>query len=176
VRGGVTMVQLREKDTDTRSFLELALALKNLLRGRSIALVINDRMDIALAVNADGLHIGQNDMPLERARALMPHAFIGLSANTPAHLSAADAAQADYLGIGPLFAQTTKPDASMPLGVEGFAQLRAQTSKPLIAIGGIKPEHAKAIKAAGANGIAVVSALMSADDPMAVAQEFIRQF
>jgi thiamine-phosphate pyrophosphorylase len=172
IAGGITMVQLREKDADTRTFLDLARALKTQLAGSSIPLVINDRVDIALAVGADGVHVGQKDMPIAQVRALMPQAFVGLSITNAAHITRADAQSADYLGIGPLFQQTTKADASTPLGIAGFAALRAMSTKPVIAIGGIKAEHAGAIMKAGAQGIAVVSALMSADHPEKAARAF----
>lgn len=172
IKGGVTMVQLREKDADTRTFLELARNLKTLLRATSIPLVINDRVDIALAVEADGVHIGQKDMPLAQVRSLMPKAFVGLSITNEHQITQADAAQADYLGIGPIFAQTTKPDASTPLGITDFTDLRAKTQKPVVAIGGIKAEHTQPLLNAGANGVAIVSALMSADDPEAAARAF----
>ena len=175
IQGGVTMVQLREKDADTRVFLEFARTLKNLLRGTSIPLVINDRVDIALASDADGIHVGQKDMPIADVRALMPNAFIGLSITSKEQIMRPDAQLADYLGIGPIFAQTTKPDASTPLGIEGFGTLRAHSTKPVVAIGGIKADHAKALIKAGAQGVAIVSALMSAEDPRAAAAAFIRE-
>ena len=175
LRGGITMVQLREKTGSTRSFLAQALAVKAVLRGSGVPLIINDRIDIALAVDADGVHVGQSDMPVAQARQLLPQGkIIGLSITSAAQIGAADAARADYLGLGPIFAQTTKADASVPLGIDGFAQLRrlAPAGVPCMAIGGVKAEHAAVLRAAGADGLAVVSAIMSAADPQAAARAF----
>jgi thiamine-phosphate pyrophosphorylase len=177
VRGGVTMVQLREKDATTRAFLEEALALKALLQPLRIPLLINDRVDIALAVDADGVHVGQTDMPVETVRRLIgPGKIIGLSTTNAQHITAADAQAADYLGVGPLYLQQTKANASTPLGVEGFARLRALTSKPLMAIGGMKADNSRQVLEAGADGLAVVSAIVAADDPQAAARDFKRLF
>ena len=178
VRGGVTMVQLREKSAPTRSFLEQARALKALLAGSGVALIVNDRVDVALAAGADGVHLGQSDMPVAQARALLGDAsIIGLSITDAAQIAQADAALADYLGIGPIFAQATKADASVPLGIGGFKALRAVAppGKPVMAIGGVKAEHAAALRLAGADGLAVVSAIMGAADPEAAARSFGRR-
>ena len=177
VLGGATMVQLREKTADTRDFLAQAVLLKTLLTPLSIPLLINDRVDIALACGADGVHLGQSDMPMDLARALLgEEAIIGLSTNTVSTVQAADAARATYLGVGPIYAQTTKHDAKAPLGVVGFQALRALTAKPLMAIGGLTPKNAGAVVAAGADGLAVVSAFMQADDAGVVAQKFCALF
>ncbi len=177
VRGGVTMVQLREKDATTRAFLEEAMALKALLQPLRIPLLINDRVDIALAVDADGVHVGQTDMPVETVRRLIgPGKIIGLSTTNAQHVTAADAQAADYLGVGPLYLQQTKANASTPLGVEGFARLRALTSKPLMAIGGMKADNSRQVLEAGADGLAVVSAIVAADDPQAAARDLKRLF
>jgi len=173
VRGGVTMVQLREKDATTREFLEQATALKALLTPLKIPLIINDRVDIALAVDADGVHAGQTDMPVEVIRRLTgPDKIIGLSITNAQQIARPDAAAADYLGIGPLYLQQTKANASTPLGVEGFRALRALTLKPVMAIGGMKADNSAPVVAAGADGVAVVSAIVSADDPQKAAQDF----
>ena len=173
VQGGVTMVQLREKSATTREFLDEARALKAFLKPRGIPLIINDRVDIALAVEADGVHVGQKDMPVDIVRSMIgPGKIIGLSITNHAQLARPDSALPDYLGMGPLYAQTTKADASTPLGVEGFRALRAETGKPVIAIGGLNAGNSGPVLAAGANGLAVVSAIVSADDPRAAAQAF----
>jgi thiamine-phosphate pyrophosphorylase len=173
VRGGATMVQLREKHASTREFLEQALMLKALLAGRGVPLIVNDRIDVALAVDADGVHIGQKDMPLAIARRLLgPTKLIGLSITNEEQMRRDDAKEADYLGVGPLYQQATKDDASTPLGVEGFARLRALTDLPVIAIGGLKPDNPGAVGAAGADGFAVVTGLIGADDPEAAARAF----
>ncbi len=177
VQGGVTMVQLREKTAPTRVFLDEARALKALLSPLQIPLIINDRADIALAVGAEGVHVGQKDMPVTQLRALLgPQAIIGLSITNHQQISAPDAQLPDYLGLGPLYQQNTKTDAATPLGVEGFRALRAATQKPVVAIGGLKTDNSAPVVAAGANGLAVVSGLVGADDPRAAAQAFCRLF
>jgi thiamine-phosphate pyrophosphorylase len=175
VKGGVTMVQLREKTATTRDFVEQARALKVLLRPLGVPLIINDRTDIALAVEADGVHVGQNDMPVETVRALVGHEqIIGLSITSEAEITRADAAAADYLGVGPAYAQTTKADASAPLGVDGFAALCRKAPRPVMAIGGIDATNAAALMKAGTDGVAVVSAIMAADDCEEAARAIIR--
>ena len=176
-RGGATMVQLREKDSSTREFLQEARALKAALAPLGVPLAINDRLDIALAIDADGLHVGQSDMPVEEARRwLGPNKFIGLSI-TQAHQAMGDDAEAsDYLGVGPIFAQRTKADGAAPLGVAGFKQIRGMTKKRLVAIGGLTPDNSAAVVAAGADGLAVVSAIVAADDPQAATRRFARLF
>ena len=177
LRGGATMVQLREKEAGTREFVEEARALKPLLEQWGAPLIVNDRIDVALAIGADGVHLGQTDMPLEVARALLgPDKTIGLSITNERQMLAPDAGRADYLGLGPIYAQTTKRDASMPLGPEGFSHLRAMTSRPVVAIGGLTLDNAAPVIAVGADGLAVVSAIMSAHDPQAVAAAFARLF
>jgi thiamine-phosphate pyrophosphorylase len=165
VRGGASCVQLREKTVDTRDFLALARALKALLASLDVPLLVNDRVDIALACGADGVHVGQSDMPPEDVRRLMPGALIGLSVETLAQLPAAERAPVDYYGVGPILATPTKADAAPPMGLDGLAAIRARTRRPLVAIGGIHLPNAAAVVAAGADGLAVVSALCAARDP-----------
>jgi thiamine-phosphate pyrophosphorylase len=176
VQGGVTMVQLREKNATTRAFLEEARALKALLTPLGVPLVINDRVDIALAVDAEGIHVGQTDMPVEQVRAIAPGRIVGLSITNATQMARADTQLCDYLGVGPLYLQQTKADASTPLGVEGFAKLRAMTDRPVMAIGGLKADNSAPVLGAGANGLAIVSGIISADDPRAAAAEFAKLF
>jgi thiamine-phosphate pyrophosphorylase len=177
VQGGVTMVQLREKTIATRDFLELAHALKALLAPLGVPLLINDRLDIALAAGADGVHVGQDDMPVAILRQwLGPRAVIGLSITSLAQVAGDDVAQADYLGVGPIFPQSTKPDATSPIGLEGLAAVRRAVAKPIIAIGGVAKANAAAVHAAGADGLAVVSAIMTAADPCRAAAEIVAEF
>lgn len=176
VQGGVTMVQLREKTASTRAFLEDARALKALLAPLGVPLVINDRVDIALAVDAEGVHVGQTDMPVDQVRALAGERIVGLSITNATQMRGADTRLCDYLGVGPLYLQQTKANASTPLGVEGFRALRGMTDKPVMAIGGLKADNAAPVLAAGADGLAVVSGLVSADDPRAAAQAFAALF
>jgi thiamine-phosphate pyrophosphorylase len=177
VRGGATMVQLREKEATTRAFLEEARALKAMLQPLGVAFVVNDRLDIALAIDADGLHVGQDDMPVAEARRLLgPDRIIGLSITEPAQALRADAAAADYLGVGPVYAQQTKEDAAAPLGIEGFRQARRLTRAPIVVIGGLTPENSAPLLAAGADGLAVVSAIGGASDPERAARGFASLF
>jgi len=169
-RGDVSCVQLREKALDTRAFVERARALKALLAPRGVPLIINDRVDVALACGADGVHVGQSDMPPQDVRRLMPRALIGLSIEALAQLPAAELAPVDYYGISPVFATGTKADAAPALGLEGLREIRARTARALVAIGGIHAGNAAAVMAAGADGLAVVSALCAAPDPAAAAR------
>ncbi|MGD0420281.1 MAG: thiamine phosphate synthase [Xanthobacteraceae bacterium] len=173
VKGGVTMVQLRDKTASTRAFIEDARALKALLAPPRVPLLVNDRIDVALAAGADGAHVGQADMPVALVRKLLgPKAIVGLSITQSAEARAEDIEFADYLGVGPIFPQLTKPDAAPPLGLEGLAEIRRITSKPIVAIGGVTAANVRAVRSAGADGVAVVSAIMGAQDPMAAAAAF----
>jgi thiamine-phosphate diphosphorylase len=175
VTGGVSCVQLREKQCSTREFLDQARALLALLRPRGIPLIINDRLDIALAVGADGIHLGQDDLPIDEARRLAGNRMIiGISAESVEHAIEAERAGADYLGLSPVFATGTKRDHAPPLGLAGITRIRARTTIPLVGIGGINAANAAAILDAGADGIAVVSAIVAADDPAAAARELRR--
>jgi thiamine-phosphate pyrophosphorylase len=173
VKGGVTMVQLRDKTASTRAFIEDARALKALLAPPRVPLLVNDRIDVALAAGADGAHVGQADMPVALVRKLLgPKAIVGLSITQSAEARAEDIEFADYLGVGPIFPQLTKPDAAPTLGLEGLAEIRRITSKPIVAIGGVTAANVRAVRSAGADGVAVVSAIMGAQDPMAAAAAF----
>ncbi len=170
VQGGVTCVQLREKQLGTREFLAQALILKALLAPLGIPLVINDRIDIALACGADGVHLGQNDLPADEARKLLPPGvFIGWSVESMDDVQQSAALPVDYLGVSPIFSTPTKTDTKDPWGLEGLAVVRAATRLPLVAIGGIHAGNARDVLRAGADGLAVVSALCAADDPQAAA-------
>lgn len=170
VEGGVTAVQLREKDCPTREFVSLARNLKQLLAPRGVPLLINDRVDVALAAGADGVHIGQSDMDYRDARRLLgAGALIGLSVETPAQAADAQSFDCDYLGVGPIFPTATKSDAAPAWGLDRLAELRRTTRHRLVAIGGIGLSNADLVVRAGADGIAVVSAICSAPDPRAAA-------
>ena len=172
VRGGATAVQLREKSCDTREFVELGRELKKLLGPRQVPLIVNDRVDVALAIGADGVHIGQQDMDYESARRLMgPDAIIGLSIETVEQARAGVPLGVDYLGVGPVFATATKMDAAPPLGVAGLAEIRAISRHAIVAIGGMGLENAREAIESGADGVAVVSAICASDDPERSARE-----
>lgn len=175
VQGGVTCVQLREKQLDTRAFLAQAVLLKALLAPHGVPLIINDRIDIALACGAEGVHLGQSDMPVRVARQLLPaHVFIGWSVESMDDVRSSAALPLDYLGVSPVFATPTKTDTQTPWGLAGLAQVRAATALPLVAIGGIHAGNAQAVLRAGADSLAVVSALCAADDPRAAATNLRR--
>lgn len=172
VSGGVSVVQLREKECSTRDFIELGRILAAELTPRGVPLLINDRVDIALAVGASGVHIGQSDMPYPMARALLgPQAIIGLSVESLADAVAAEHLDVAYLGLSPVFATPTKNDTQQPLGLEGVRAIRAISRHRLVAIGGIHAGNSAAIVAAGADGLAVVSAICAADDPAQATRE-----
>jgi thiamine-phosphate pyrophosphorylase len=172
VKGGVTMVQLREKDCSTRHFVELALRLKQKLAKYHVPLIINDRLDVALAADADGLHIGQSDMPYPMARRLLgPGKIIGLSVENMEQAIEANLLDVDYIGISPVFGTPTKTDTAKPFGLDGILRVMAVSKHPAVAIGGININNARAIMNAGAHGIAVVSAICSASNPREAAFE-----
>jgi thiamine-phosphate pyrophosphorylase len=172
VLGGVTIVQLRAKGSGTREFLELAVRMAAVLKERSVPLIINDRVDIAMACGADGVHLGQNDMPVDKARRLLGRSkIIGVSVNTLKEGREAERLGADYVGLGPLYATSTK-DTDLPvLGPEGIRPMRQKIGIPIIAIGGINSGNAADVMKAGAAGIAVVSAILDAPDPRSAAAE-----
>ena len=170
IAGGVTCVQLREKACDTRQFIAEARELMALLQPVGIPLIINDRLDVALAVGAQGVHLGQKDMAIADARSLVgPKFIIGISAESLADAVRAEAEGADYIGISPVFATATKKDTAAPLGLEGIRRIRASVELPLVGIGGIDEENVAAVISAGADGVAVVSAIVAAACPRTAA-------
>jgi thiamine-phosphate pyrophosphorylase len=178
VRGGITCVQLREKHCATREFIAEARAVRRLLdeTGTTIPLIINDRLDVALAVGADGVHLGQTDMHIADARRLVgANMLIGISVESVDDAIRAEAEGADYLGISPVFATPTKNDTAPPLGLAGISRIRAAVSLPLVGIGGINHENAPEIIRAGADGVAVVSAIVSAACPRSAATTLKQQ-
>lgn len=168
VQGGVSYVQLREKDITTRLFVEEAIAIKKILKPHNLLLIINDRIDVALACGAEGVHIGQDDMPYAIARKLMgTKAIIGLSVETWEDVEESDMLDVDYIGVSPIFTTPTKTDTKGAWGLEGLAKIKAFSRHPLVAIGGINEANAADVIAAGADCIAVVSAICAAPDPAA---------
>jgi thiamine-phosphate pyrophosphorylase len=166
VSGGVTCVQLREKDCSTREFIEQALAIKDILKTREVPLIINDRLDVALAVAADGVHLGQSDMPLKTAQKIAgPALLIGISAESVQDAVEAEKGGADYLGVSPIYTTPTKTDTAPPLGLEGLREIRQRVKIPLVGIGGLNKSNAAEVIRHGADGVAVVSAIVAADDP-----------
>lgn len=166
IRGGVTVVQLREKHAATGEFIRLAMALRQVASKFNVPLIINDRVDVALACEADGVHLGQEDMSCSTARRIVGNKMIiGVSVSTPEEARQAEAEGADYLGAGPVFATPTKADASPPTGLAGLREIRRGTRIPLVAIGGINSGNVADVVRHGADGIAVVSAIISSPNP-----------
>jgi thiamine-phosphate pyrophosphorylase len=175
VAGGATIVQLHDKHASTASMIETGLALKQALAGTSARLIVNDDVEAAIAIRADGLHIGQDDMDARTARRLIgPEMILGLSVETEALAAAIDPALVDYAGIGPIFATPTKPDHKQPIGFAGLSRIIDLCPVPSVAIGGLKAVHAAEAFLAGADGIAVVSAICGTPDPQAAAAEIAR--
>ena len=172
VEGGVTIVQLREKNASTGEFIEIAFRLKNILEPYNVPLIINDRVDVALAVDADGLHIGQSDMPYNIARRLLgPDKIIGLSVENMDDLLRANKLDVDYVGISPVYGTPTKTDTAEPFGLEGLRKAVELSVHPTVAIGGMNAGTIADVIKAGADGVAVVSAICSAVSPCFVAEE-----
>ncbi len=177
VAGGVTAVQLREKDLTARAFVAEARALVQTLAGTGVPLFINDRIDVALAVGADGVHVGQDDLPAADARRLIgPEMLLGVSVATDEEARSARADGADYVSVSPVFLTPTKPDADNAVGLGGVAKIRrALGDAPVLAIGGIDAGNARAVAAAGADGVSVVSAIMTADDPEGTSRSILAE-
>lgn len=172
VAGGASVVQLRDKHADTALMIETGRALKAALSGTGALLIVNDDVEAAVAIGADGLHIGQEDMDAPTARARIGDDMIlGLSVETEALAAGVDAAIVDYAGIGPVFATSTKADHKEPTGFAGLARLVRVCPVPAVAIGGLKAAHVGDVFAAGADGLAVVSAICGTRDPEAAARE-----
>ena len=170
--GGVTMVQLREKECSTAEFIQLARELKAALAPLGIPLIINDRVDVALAVDADGVHIGQSDMPYDVARRLLgPDKIIGLSVETMEEVIAANALDVDYIGISPVYATPTKTDTLAPFGLEGIEEVMRLSRHRCVAIGGMNRTTIGEVIARGVEGVAVVSAIVAAPSPREAAAE-----
>jgi thiamine-phosphate pyrophosphorylase len=166
VKGGVSYVQLREKGISTRFFMEEALEIKNILKPYKVPLIINDRVDVALACGAQGVHIGQEDMPYAVARKLLgPKAIIGLSVETWDDVEKSQTLDVNYIGVSPVFATPTKTDTKGAWGLAGVARIKAFSRHPLVAIGGINESNIGDVVKAGAQCVAVVSAICASSNP-----------
>lgn len=173
VRGGVTLVQLRDKHASDGELIDQARRLKTALADSGVPLIINDRLAVAVESGADGLHIGQDDGEVAAARAALGEtAILGLSVQTLDQMARIDPQALDYLGLGPVFATPSKHDHASPLGFEGLATLVAASPLPSVAIGGLKAEHVVPVRRAGADGLAVISAICGQPDPEAAARRF----
>jgi len=170
---GIRAIQIREKEGTARRALEVALALRGVSHERRALLLVNDRLDLALAAGADGVHLGQEDLPVATARAVLgPDALIGLSITDPEQLDGPDVRDADYLGVGAVFPTGSKSDARYT-GLELLAAARAAVDLPIVAIGGITVENAAAAVRAGADVLAVISAIAAAPDPGSAARRLL---
>lgn len=165
IKGGVTLVQLREKDISSLEFYNIAIKMKKLVNSYNIPLIINDRLDIALAADADGLHIGQEDIPIEVARKLLgPEKILGYSVSNVEEALFGEKNGADYLGAGAVYATGSKADAGSPIGVEVLKKIKESISIPVVGIGGIGISNIKEVKRTGADGISLISAILGSDN------------
>ncbi len=177
VKAGVSCVQLREKHASTKQFVKTAVRLKEIMSNFHIPLIINDRIDVALASDADGVHIGQKDMPFKMARKIMgPDAIIGLSVETWADVTKAQEFDVNYLGISPVYPTSTKKDTKKPWGLQGIAEIKTFSRHTLVAIGGINKSNAEQVIKSGADCLAVVSAICAAADPFNATLELCKIF
>lgn len=166
VQGGATVVQLRDHDASTRDVCAMGEALRDELAETGVPLIVDDRVDVAVAIGADGVHLGQSDLDPRLARRVCgPELLIGYSVSTAAETRAAADLPIDYVGVGPYRATPTKPDAARPLGDDGIAEVIAAGTVPAVVIGGVTASDVAAVRAAGASGVAVVSAVCAADRP-----------
>lgn len=170
IEGGVDVVQVREKDTPARERLDVAREVREQTRAAGVPMVVNDRVDIAAAVDADGVHLGDDDLPVAAAREqLGEDALIGRSVSTPETAREAEAAGADYLGVGAIYATGSKADIDdeeYDIGLEPIRKTDAAVDIPFVGIGGVTPENAAEVVAAGADGVAVITAITAAADPV----------
>ncbi|MDN5344781.1 MAG: thiamine-phosphate pyrophosphorylase [Clostridia bacterium] len=172
--GGATAIQLREKELPARQLVALGREIRELTRSAGATFIIDDRLDVALAVEADGVHIGQEDLPAAIARRLLgPGRILGVSVGTVDQARQAVADGADYLGVGTLFATSSKGDAGEPIGLAGLKAIREAVTVPIVGIGGINSSNAAGVMAAGADGVAVISAVIGAPDITAAARELL---
>ncbi len=172
LRGGVGIIQYREKEASARTMIEEASAIKKLCKDYGALLIIDDRLDVALEIDPDGVHLGQEDAPLGLARRLFPDKIVGISAKTPEQAIEAERGGASYLGVGAVYPTSTKVK-TVVIGVEGFAKVRKSTSLPVYAIGGLKPENMEEIKRLGGDGAAVITAILGSQDPSEAARSLV---
>lgn len=176
LEGGVTCVQLRAKNRTDRLFFDLAAAIREATLAHTALFIVNDRLDIALAAAADGVHLGVDDLPVSEARRISPDRFvIGFSADSDEAADRAIVDGADYLGVGPVFGTRSKADAGGAIGLDALRRRVATTSVPIVGIGGIDVENAAAVIAAGACGVAVISAIAGTADPRSAAEQLRRR-
>lgn len=165
IQGGASVIQLREKRATTRQMIEMGLITKTLCKKAGVPFIMNDRVDVALVIDADGVHLGPDDMPVKNARSIMGSArIIGVSAGTVDEALSAREEGADYLGVGAIYATSSKADAGEPIGPAALGAIKKASMMPVVGIGGITENNAAAVIAAGADGVAVISAVVGAPD------------
>lgn len=175
INGGVTMIQLREKTRSSRGFYQFAMEVMKRYGNTGVPIIINDRLDIAQAVDAHGVHVGQSDMPAEIAREILgPKKIIGLSVETIEQARDANNLDVDYIGISPVFHTPTKKDIKTPLGLDGIQEITSFSRHQIVGIGGINERNAIEVMKAGANGIAVVSAIIGQEDPTLASESLLK--
>ncbi len=174
LEGGVRAVQLREKDLGARELYSLALPLRGLTRKFGARLLVNDRIDVALAVEADGVHLGGRSLPVSAARKILgPQRLIGVSTHRPAEIAAACAEGADFVTFGPVYATPSKAPYGDPVGPQRLAEACQSSKMPVFALGGVKPDRVRKVLAAGASGVAMISAILSDPDPATATRRLI---
>jgi len=172
IEGGVSLVQLRAKNLESREYLELSLKAHEITKIKNIPFIINDRVDIAFSCKADGVHLGQDDLPLFFTRKILgKKKLIGVSVNTVKEAKEAEQGGADYLGVGPIYFTQTKKDIRPPIGLEGLRDIRRRVEVPILAIGGVNAKNAREIIETGADGVAVVSAILASENIEEAARE-----
>ncbi len=165
LKGGVTMLQLREKTASSRDFYQLAVRMKELAAAYQVPLIIDDRLDIALAADAGGLHVGQDDLPVAVARRILgPGKILGYSVSTVEEAIYGEQNGADYLGAGPVYATGSKADAGSPIGIDGLRQIKQSVAIPVVGIGGLGEANILDVKRTGVDGASVISAIMGSRD------------
>lgn len=177
VNAGVQIVQYRNKEGAMREVYRQGLELRKIAAESRVLFVVNDRCDVGAALEADGVHLGQSDLPIDLARKLVgPNCLIGISTHSEEEVLEATAEGADYLGFGPLFPSSTKVNHERVVGIEGLRRVRTLTALPLVAIGGIQSASVSEIVGAGADGVAVASGVLGASNPQLAIKEFMKPF
>lgn len=172
--GGVTLVQIREKNVSSKEFYQIALKVQKITREYNVPLIVNDRLDIALAIDADGLHIGQEDLPIEVARKILgKDKILGYSVSNREEAVYGEKMGADYLGAGAVFTTGSKKDIGEPIGIEGLKRIKESVRIPVVAIGGVGMDNLEKVKETGVDGIAVISAILSREDTYKAAKELV---
>lgn len=176
VEGGATLIQFREKNKNIQELIRIGLALKAITKRAEIPLIVNDFIDVALAIEADGVHLGQDDMPLVVARHILhPDMIIGVSVDNPKEAMEAEKDGADYLGVGPVFATLSKKDAGKPIGYQTINAIKKKVKIPVLGIGGINILNLEEVIKAGADGVAVISAVSNSENPKQTVRDLVEE-